>query len=90
MKDNFIPALQSIYSVYANDEEMLKGNLKYYKFKILAINSYNYEEIVELRGDSHEVVTPSNEGSFIGIYRESDLDTEDFIADLEVYYNKLD
>ena len=90
MKDNFIPVLQSIYSVYANDEEMLKGNLKYYKFKILAINSYNYEEIVELRGDSHEVVIPSNEDSFIGIYRESDLDTEDFIADLEVYYNKLD
>ena len=51
MKDNFIPVFQSIYSVYANDEEMLKGNLKYYKFKILAINSYNYEEIVELRGD---------------------------------------
>lgn len=90
MKDNFIPVFQSIYSVYANDEEMLKGNLKYYKFKILAINSYNYEEIVELRGDSHEVVIPSNEDSFIGIYRESDLDTEDFIADLEVYYNKLD
>ena len=90
MKDNFIPVFQSIYSVYANDEEMLKGNLKYYKFKILAINSYNYEEIVELRGDSHEVVTPSNEDSFIGIYKESDLDTEDFIADLEVYYNKLD
>ena len=90
MKDNFIPVFQSIYSVYANDEEMLKGNLKYYKFKILAINSYNYEEIVELHGDSHEVVTPSNEDSFIGIYRESDLDTEDFIADLEVYYNKLD
>ena len=90
MKDNFIPVLQSIYSVYANDEEMLKGNLKYYKFKILAINSYNYEEIVELRGGSHEVVTPSNEDSFIGIYRESDLDTEDFIAELEAYYNKLD
>ena len=32
MKDNFIPVFQSIYSVYANDEEMLKGNLKYYKF----------------------------------------------------------
>ncbi len=45
---------------------------------------------MELRGDSHEVVTPSNEDGFIGIYIESDLDTENFIADLEVYYNKLD
>ena len=89
MKDNFIPVSQSIYSVYANDEEMLKGNLKYYKFKVLAINTYNYE-IVELYRDGHDVVTPSNEDSFIGLYEESELDTEDFIADLEVYYNKLD
>ena len=89
MKDNFIPVFQSIYSVYANDEEMLKGNLKYYKFKVLAINTYNYE-IVELCKDSHDVVTPSNVDNFIGLYEESELDTEDFIADLEVYYNKLD
>ena len=89
MKDNFIPVSQSIYSVYANDEEMLKGNLKYYKFKVLAINTYNYE-IVELCRDSHDVVTPSNVDNFIGLYEESELDTEDFIADLEVYYNKLD
>ena len=89
MKDNFVPVFQSIYSVYANDEEMLKGNLKYYKFKVLAINTYNYE-FVELYRDGHEVVTPSSEDSFIGLYEESELDTEDFIADLEVYYNKLD
>ena len=89
MKDNFIPVFQSIYSVYANDEEMLKGNLKYYKFKVLAINTYNYE-FIELCRDGHEVVTPNDEDSFIGLYEESELDTEDFIADLEVYYNKLD
>ena len=27
---------------------------------------------------------------FIGVYHKDELDTEDFIADLEVYYNKLD
>ena len=89
MKDNFIPVSQSIYSVYANDEEMLKGNLKYNKYKVLAINTNNYE-VIELCRDSHDVINPSNEDSFIGLYEESELDTEDFIADLEVYYNKLD
>ena len=44
MKDNFIPVLQSIYSVYANDEEMLKGNLKYYKFKILTAFYSNFKK----------------------------------------------
>lgn len=89
MKDNFVPVFQSIYSVYANDEEMLKGNLKYYKSKVLAINTYNYE-IVELDRDCHNVVNPNDISNFIGLYEERELDTEDFIADLEVYYNKLD
>ena len=89
MKDNFIPVSQSIYSVYANDEEMLKGNLKYYKFKVLAINTYNHE-IVELYRYRHDVVDPNDISNFIGLYEERELDTEDFIADLEAYYNKLD
>ena len=89
MKDNFIPVFQSIYSVYANDEEMLKGNLKYYKSKVLAINTNNYE-VIELCRDCHDVTNPNDISNFIGLYEEHELDTEDFIADLEVYYNKLD
>ena len=88
MEDNFIPISQSIYSVYADDEEMLKGNLKYIKSKVLAINTNNYE-VIELCRNCHEVVNPNDVSNFIGLYEESELDTEDFIADLEVYYNEL-
>ena len=88
MEDNFIPISQSIYSVYADDEEMLKGNLKYIKSKVLAININNYE-LIELCKNCHEVVNPNDVSNFIGLYEESELDTEDFIADLEVYYNEL-
>ena len=88
MKDNFIPLFQNIYAVYADIEEMLKGNLKYKKFKVLAINTSN-NIVIEMTKEGHTLSIPRGSSSFIGLYEENEIGTDDFMSDLVAYYEEI-
>lgn len=78
---------QSIWAIYANDEEMEKGNLKYIKNKILGYDIENDLYLEVFGTDGLVVDNPMSCSNFIGIYEEETLDTEDFINDLKWYFN---
>lgn len=87
-EERIIPLHHTIWAVYANKEEMLKGNLIYYKNKVLAVN-VDRLEYLEMARDGIDFFDSSSSEDFIGFYEDHELDTEDFIADLEAYANKL-
>ena len=85
---NIIQLNHTIWAIYGNDEEMLKGNLKYFKNKVLAVNLEENSYLTMSRDYiSFEVLSDSS--NFIGLYESHELDTEEFIIDLEVYLNNL-
>lgn len=92
MKSYLLP-VEDLVVVYANDEEFLKGKFVYTQREVLGID-IGLCYLDELVNDEYarrisfkELLNTSN---FIGIYTKNELLEEDFIADLEVYYNKLD
>ena len=87
-EERIIPLYHTIWVVYANKEEMLKGNLAYIKNKILAVNTDRLEYL-EMCRDGIDFFDSTESENFIGFYEDHELDTEDFIADLEAYANKL-
>ena len=87
-EEKIVPLFHTVWAIYANEEELLKGNLKYFKNKILAVN-VDRCEYLEMCRDEISLVVCHYSDNFIGFYEDHELDTEDFIADLEVYANKL-
>lgn len=92
MKSYLLP-VEDLVVVYANDEEFLKGKFVYTQREVLGIdiglcylNELVDDENVK-RISFKELLNTSN---FIGIYTKNELLEEDFIAELEAYYNKLD
>ena len=85
---NIIPLNHTIWAIHGNDEEMLKGNLKYFKNKVLAVNLEEDSYLIMCRNYiSFEFLRDTS--NFIGLYESHELDTEEFIIDLEVYLNNL-
>ena len=85
---NIIPLNHTIWAIHGNDEEMLKGNLKYFKNKVLAVNLEEDSYLIMSRGCiSFEFLRDTS--NFIGLYETHELDTEEFIIDLEIYLNNL-
>lgn len=87
-EERIIPLHHTIWAIYANEEEMLKGNLAYHKSRVLAVN-IDKDEYLEMSRDAITFWDSSYSSNFIGFYEDHELDTEDFIADLEAYANKL-
>ena len=87
-EERIIPLYHTIWVVYANKEEMLKGNLAYIKNKILAVNTDKLEYL-EMCRDGIDFFDSTESENFIGFYEDHELDTEGFIADLEAYASKL-
>ena len=87
-EERVIPLHHTIWAIYANEEEMLKGSLAYYKSRVLAVN-IDKDECLEMNRDAITFWDSSCSSNFIGFYEDYELDTEDFIADLEAYANKL-
>ncbi|MBP3906231.1 MAG: hypothetical protein J6D47_20765 [Peptostreptococcaceae bacterium] len=85
---NIIPLNHTIWAIYGNDEEMLKGNLKYFKNKVLAVNLEEDSYLIMSR-DYISFEFLKDTSNFIGLYENYELDTEEFIIDLEVYLNNL-
>ena len=90
---SYLLQVEDLVVVYANDEEFLKGKFVYTQREVLGID-IGLCCLDELVNDEYirrisfkELLNTSN---FIGIYTKNELLEEDFIADLEVYYNKLD
>ena len=91
--ESYLLPVEDLVVVYANDEEFLKGKFIYTQREVLGID-IGLCCLDELVNDEYarrisfkELLNTSN---FIGIYTKNELLEEDFIADLEVYYNKLD
>ena len=85
---NIIPLNHTIWAIHGNDEEMLKGNLKYFKNKVLAVSLEENSYLIMSR-DYIAFESLSDSSNFIGLYESYELDTEEFIMDLEVYLNNL-
>ena len=85
---NTIPLNHTIWAIYGDNEEMLKGNLKYFKNKVLAVNLEEDSYLIMSR-DYIAFESLSDNSNFIGLYESYELDTEEFIMDLEVYLNNL-
>ena len=83
------------YFIVRVDEDFMKdGKLTYKKNRVVAVNvKESYISPIYLSICKDGTVMPLNTEcipGFLGVYHKDELDTEQFIADLEVYYNKLD
>ena len=88
--NNIIPINHTIWAVYGDDDEILKGNLRYFKWKVLAVNIDRVDEYLIASRDCIEMEDCTDLSNFIGFYEDHEIDTEDFICDLEVYAHKLE
>ena len=86
--------LKDYFIVMANEDFMQNGKLVYKKVRIVGVNiEQSYANPIYLSICKNGLVMPLTVDcmpGFIGVYHKDELDTEDFIADLEAYYNKLD
>lgn len=86
--------LNDYFIVRVSESFMDDGKLTYEKIRVVGVNvKESYVSPMYLSICKDGTVMPLNVEClprFLGVYHKDELDTEDFIAELECYYNKLD